>query len=246
MSAWSQFMEALGTPGAVSAGVGANGAALDPRESVPDPDDITEASADRAEHAGDGDDIEPVYESARALAAEVVAEVVRTAPARLLGVPVPVSTAVLEGTPHPDGAGFPVQVVPASGGRPRTVIIRNISGSSQAVKLYVERAGAAGAASPPPGGFTLPDGGELETTTQHPIYAAATAAWSLSIWIDHYVKASTPQGDMIAAPGQQAAQGGAPSGGSSSDGGGGLLPTSGLSASLSAPEASADLGDALA
>lgn len=158
---------------------------------APDLDKIQNASADRAEHAGDGPDVAPVFVPARPVIADTLPEArLPAATARPYTSPVPAASAAYTGRPDQAGNALPVQVVPPAGGRPRYVIIRNTS-ESVAVTLYTERSGGNGT-TPPPGGYTLPAGAVLETTTQGPVFAASAGAWELAAWVDTY---PAPTGD---------------------------------------------------
>lgn len=157
---------------------------------------VDQLAADSAASAalfggGDADDppppnTVPVYEPERPVVDDIEVGIVRGLRSYLLGVPVPAASASFTARPDPNGFGVPVQVVPASGGKPRRVTIRNVSGFSVAVQLYTERSGSNGTATPPDGGYRLPDGAELVTNTQGPIFAASGFDWTLTAWVDTY------------------------------------------------------------
>ena len=116
---------------------------------------------------------------------------IHAAKVRELGVPVP-ATSNTWATAGPSATcGRPVQIVPASGGRARRVTIRN---GAAIVQLFTDAREGVDATTPATGGYALPVAGIHETTTQGPIYAAGAAAWSVSVWVDHY-------GEPVAADG---------------------------------------------
>lgn len=173
MSAFDSFLATLGGR-APDSGVAAMGIAQSPTD-----DELAEDSAERAEHAGDGPDIEPVYEPARPVTDEthltLITEVVRSL---LLGVPVPAASVALATTLV---AATPVQVVPASGDRARTITLA----TSGDVYISPDR-------RQDETGFLLTSGNPLTTSTQGPVYAYSAAGTpTVSAWVDHY---DTPTG----------------------------------------------------
>lgn len=188
MATMQGFLDALGTARATNAGVAAaqvDDPTTDPN--APDLDEIRSASIERTESAGDGPDVTPVYEGARPLVDDTISDPNLSAgKSRPYGVPIPIGSAAFTGVPAPGGTGLPVQVVPASGGRPRHVVIRNTSADAEPVKLYTELSGSGSTSTPPPGGYTLPAGETLLTTTQGAVWVAAADVWEVSIWIDTY------------------------------------------------------------
>lgn len=100
-----------------------------------------------------------------------------------LGAPVPVGSTTFAVSGPAATCGRPVMIVPASGDRPRRVLIRC---GSAAVELFTDAREGVDATTPATGGYSLPATGVHETTTQGPIYAAGAAAWSVSVWVDNY------------------------------------------------------------
>lgn len=100
-----------------------------------------------------------------------------------LGAPVPVASTTYATTAPAATCGRPVQILPASGDRPRRVVIRC---GAEPVELFTDSREGVDASTPAAGGYALPAAATHETTTQGPIYAAAADAWSVSVWIDHY------------------------------------------------------------
>lgn len=104
-------------------------------------------------------------------------------PGKALGVPVPVGSTTFAVSGPTATSGRPVQIVPASGDRPRRVLVRC---GAQAVELFNDSREGVDATTPAAGGYSLPATAVHETTTQGAIFAAASAAWSVSVWIDNY------------------------------------------------------------
>lgn len=160
-----------------SMGVAAMSAAQTPSDA-----DYAEASAERAEHAGDGPDIEPEYVPARPLIDETHAALIIGAALRavLLGSPAPASSVVIS-VPVP--AGTAVQVVPASAGRRRRVQLANPSG----VTVYISPDRREDSS-----GFALTDaatGQQLDTSTPGAVWAYVAGGGNdgqVDAWVDHY------------------------------------------------------------
>lgn len=96
--------------------------------------------------------------------------------------PIPSATAIYGRTGDAVAFAVPVRVVDGAGGRPRRVVIR----ATTDVTLYSEAMTGADTTTPALGGFVLPQGAELVTYTQGTVWAAHSAAWSVSVLIDTY------------------------------------------------------------
>ncbi len=110
-------------------------------------------------------------------------------PTAALGVPVPGYSVVMAAAGPLASCGLPVQVVPASGGRARTVTLVNTGSAS--LFIYTDRRDGLDLVTPAPGGFEIGELQQFTTTTQGPIYAAAATEWSVAAWVDNYAEPVT-------------------------------------------------------
>lgn len=160
------------TAAAPGAGTAAMGVAQSPTVEA----DI-EASSARAEHAGDGPDVEAWVSPRQLIDYTYRLAVAAERMTHALTPPVPTGSVAIQSA-LPDGV--PVQVLPPSGGRPRRAVLRNVNGSSASVSLSPDqRADSTG--------YLLADGAELETNTQGAVWAYISGGTSTVVaWVDHY------------------------------------------------------------
>jgi len=164
-----------------AAGAGIAAADVTTDANAPDLDELVEASADRAEHAGDGPDVVDQWEPARPLIDEThVAAIVATVRSVMLGSPTPGESVAIKTTVP---AGTAQQVCPPGGGRPRTVHLFN----SEIVTAFVapdRREDSTGIRI-----SANTDDAQLVTTTDGPIFAfVATGGGDgeIGVWVDYH------------------------------------------------------------
>lgn len=188
MSAISDFLASLSTgvyrdPGAAE-GVGPEALAPD-HENRPTPAELADDSADVAESRRLTQGYVDPTEPARPVIYDEAERPYRGGPSKPLGAPVPVASTSYAFSAPDATSGIPVQIVPASGDRPRRVVIR-VGASSDPVHLYTDQRQGPDVGTPAGGGFIVPAGESHETWTQGTVYAAAGNVWNVSVWVDHY------------------------------------------------------------
>lgn len=181
-----QMLSALGVPGVPIPAADSAAGDHSPRHTSGAPTAAQAAAwaAERTEHAGDGPDVSPVTVNPNpSTVDEADPRVPPGAPAKPLGSPVPVASAAFTISAPAGEAGVSRVIVPASGDRPRRVVIRV---GSEPVTFSPDRRDSGDVTTGDTSGYTVPASTEFETFTQGPIYGAAAGAWSVSVWVDHY------------------------------------------------------------
>jgi len=170
MATFQNFIDSITSAASVDAGVSAANLADDPSTdaNAPDLDELQAASAARTETAGDGPDVEPVYESERPLLSDAIETVhPEPHPTSKLGGMNPAQTVVGTFTLQP---GDCVQVLPASGGIARNVIIFN-AGSSTGQTTNEDAVFLAPDRRADTSGYALAPSFTLDCRTQSAMYA---------------------------------------------------------------------------
>lgn len=149
-------------------------------------DELVEATDERAAMADRAyDPVAPVFAAARPVLDDQMPD--RMPPgttSRTLRPPTPAASNAFAVTGLAGSPGLPVQVVPASGGRARRVVIR--VGTEPVWIAPDSRSSPDSGTTADHSGLALPAAAEHVTSTQGPVYVAADAAWSVSVWVDHY------------------------------------------------------------
>lgn len=188
MATLQNFFQSLIDARATNAGVTAAtvvDSTADPN--APDLDELQSASAERAAHAGsdlDDPEAEPTYEAARPSIDETHRILHREhgAGTRNLDAPIPVAATTFQVSADADQV---VEVLPASGGRPRHTLLRHLSGADD-VFVATDRNDVASSGMRIRSSVAAATLVELETWTQGPLYATSTAEFAICVLTEHY------------------------------------------------------------